>query len=132
MSHYTAIKTRYKNFSLLKKCINKLGFPYTQNNKNIEVSFIPSTKLSSTIYEESFMNYLAFQLSGTNYDIVSDYQSWSQKDILRFFLQRLEINYSYSEIVNQALELGFSRTKKVVNVKQNNKFVFQRCIEIKS
>ncbi len=46
------------------------------------------------------------------------------------FLNKLEINYSYSEIVNQALELGFTRTKKVFDLKENNKFVFQRCVEI--
>ncbi len=130
MSHYTAIKTKYKNFLLLKKCINKLGFPYTQNNDSVEVNFIPSISLSSIIYEENFMNYLSFQLSGINYDIITDSQSWNQKDLIPLFLQRLEINYSYSEIVNQALELGFTRTKKVLDIKQNNKFVFQRCVEI--
>lgn len=130
MSHYTAIKTKYKNFSLVKKCINKLGFPYTETNTGVEVGFIPSISLSSIIYEENYMNFLSFHLSETNYDIISDYQSWNQKDIIPLFLQRLEINYSYSEIVNQAIELGFTRTKKIFDVKQNNKFVFQRCVEI--
>ncbi|CAL8412610.1 unnamed protein product [Dictyota dichotoma] len=130
MSHYTAIKTKYKNFFLLKKSINKLGFPYTENVDNIEVGFISSKSLSFSIYEENSINYLSFQLSGINYNIISDYESWSRKDIFRKFLQKLEVNYSYSEIVNQALELGFTRTKKVFDLKQNNKFVFQRCVEI--
>lgn len=130
MSHYTAIKTKYKNFSLLKKSINKLTYPYSEHKKNIEVYLIPSINLSSALYEKNFVNHLSFQLNDTKYDIVSDFQTWTKKDLLTLFLKKLELNYSYSEVVNQAIELGFTRSKKIFESKQNNKFVFQRCVEV--
>ena len=131
MSHYTAIKTKFKNRSLLKKCINKLEHPYTEHNKKIEIHKISYEMLSSSLYKKNYSNYISFQLNNTNYDLVSDFQSWTQKDVLNQFLKKLQINYSYSETISQALELGFTRSRKVFNKNDNNKFVFQRCVEVK-
>nr|YP_011006246.1 hypothetical protein V2485_pgp007 [Dictyotopsis propagulifera]WAM63250.1 hypothetical protein [Dictyotopsis propagulifera] len=130
MSHYTAIKTKYKNFPLLKKCITKLAHPYSEHKNKIEVYTIPSISLSSLLYKKAYVNYLSFEQTENNYTVISDPQSWSQKNLFTEFLNKLEINYGYSEIISQAIELGFTRSKKILNQKQNNKFVFQRCIEI--
>lgn len=130
MSHYTAIKTKYKNSNLLKTCINQLAQPYSEHKATIQLYRIPEKKLSSTLSNKTLPNYLAFQFEGISYNIISDFQSWTQKDGFNKFLKRLEINYGYSEIISQALQLGFVRSKKLINKNQNNKFVFQRCIEI--
>lgn len=130
MSHYTAIKTKYKNSTLLKTCINQLAQPYSEHKTNIQLHSIPEKKLSSTISNKTLTNYLAFNLEGVSYSFISDFQSWTQKDGLNKFLKRLEINYGYSETISQALDLGFVRSRKIATEKQNNKFVFQRCVEI--
>ena len=132
MSHYTAIKTKYKNAPLLKECINKLSYPYAEHRGNLEVSFIPSKPLTCNIYNREYTNYLCFDLKGLSYNVVADFQSWTQKDRLGQFLKRLELNYGYSETISQALELGFTRSKRVLDGMPKNKFVFQRCIEIKN
>lgn len=130
MSHYTAIQTKYKNSTLLKTCINQLAQPYSEHDTTIQLYSIPEKKLSSTLSSKILTNYLSFQLEGVSYALISDFQSWTQKDGLDKFLKRLEINYGYSETISQALELGFVRSRKVTNENQNNKFVFQRCVEI--
>ena len=132
MSHYTAIKTKYKNAPLLKECINKLSYPYTEHRGNLEVYLIPAKPLACNLYTAQYTNYLCFDLTGLSYSVVSDFQSWTQKDILGQFLKKLELNYGYSETISQALELGFTRSKRVLDSTQKNKFVFQRCIEIKN
>ena len=132
MSHYTAIKTKYKNAPLLKECINKLSYPYAEHRGNLEVYLISSKPLAYNIYTAQSTNYLGFDLTGPSYSVVADFQSWTQKDILGQFLKKLELNYGYSETISQALELGFTRSKRVLDSMQKNKFVFQRCIEIKN
>ena len=132
MSHYTAIKTKYKNSFLLKECINKLSYAYTEHQRKLEVYLIPSKPLNCNLYNEQYSNYLSFELTGPSYNVVTDFQSWKQKDVLGQFLKKLELNYGYSETISQALELGFTRSKRVLDNTQKNKFVFQRCIEIKN
>nr|YP_009182476.1 YCF35 [Costaria costata]ALF63020.1 YCF35 [Costaria costata]QWK43895.1 hypothetical protein [Costaria costata] len=132
MSHYTSIKTKYTNSNVLKKVINKLGYPYVEHNNsnNIEVPVISSKNLKSSIYENSYQNYLAFKSNNLSYDIITDSQSWTQKEIISTFLKKLELNYGYSETIHQALDLGFVRSK-VLTTNNNNRFVFQRCVEVK-
>ena len=132
MSHYTAIKTKYKNAPLLKECINKLSYPYAEHRGDLEVYLIPSKPLTCNIYNAESRNYLCFDLNGPSYNVVADFHSWTQKDILGQFLKKLELNYGYSETISQALELGFTRSKRVLDSAQKNKFVFQRCVEIKN
>nr|YP_011005268.1 hypothetical protein V2473_pgp007 [Aureophycus aleuticus]WAM62131.1 hypothetical protein [Aureophycus aleuticus] len=133
MSHYTSIKTKYTNSNVLKKVINKLGYPYIEhnNNNNIEVPVIFSKNLKSSIYENSYQNYLAFKSNNLSYDIITDSQSWTQKEIISNFLKKLELNYGYSETIHQALDLGFVRSKVLTTNNKNNRFVFQRCVEVK-
>nr|YP_009182615.1 Ycf35 [Undaria pinnatifida]YP_011002556.1 hypothetical protein V2388_pgp007 [Undaria peterseniana]AKG50040.1 Ycf35 [Undaria pinnatifida]AMM05512.1 photosystem I assembly protein Ycf35 [Undaria pinnatifida]UXC96951.1 Ycf35 [Undaria pinnatifida]UXC97089.1 Ycf35 [Undaria pinnatifida]UXC97227.1 Ycf35 [Undaria pinnatifida] len=132
MSHYTSIKTKYTNSNVLKKVINKLGYPYIEhNNNNIEVPVIFPKNLKSSIYENSDQNYLAFKSNNLSYDIITDSQSWTQKEIISNFLKKLELNYGYSETIHQALDLGFVRSKVLTTNNKNNRFVFQRCIEVK-
>lgn len=133
MSHYTAIKTKYKNLELLKKCVNKLSYSYTEHKKTIELYSIPQVNIMSSLYKETSNNYLSFAIKNKSksYSIITDFHSWKQKEILSQFLQKLEINYGYSEIISQALELGFTRSRKILNKHQTNKFIFQRCIEVK-
>lgn len=133
MSHYTSIKTKYTNSTVLKKVINKLGYPYVEhnNNNNIEVPVIFSKSLKSSIYENSYQNYLAFKSNNLSYDIITDSQSWTQKEIISTFLKKLELNYGYSETIHQALDLGFVRSKVLTTNNKNNRFVFQRCVEVK-
>lgn len=131
MSHYTSIKTKYTNPLILKKVINQLGHPYVEHNNNIEVSISISKTLKSTIYNSVNQNYLAFGQRNSSYDIITDSQSWSQKEYINIFLKKIELNYGYSETINQALDLGFIRSKVLTTNKQNNRFVFQRYVEVK-
>lgn len=133
MSHYTSIKTQYTNPNVLKKVINKLGHPYVEHNlnKNIEVPINLSKTLKSSIYNNTNQNYLAFGLKDLSYNIITDSQSWSQKERINVFLKKIELNYGYSETITQALDLGFSRSKVLTTNQNNNRFVFQRYIEIK-
>lgn len=133
MSHYTSIKTKYTNPTILKKVINKLGYPYVEHNfnKNIEIPINSSKTLKSSIYDKSNNNHLSFELRDSSYNIITDSHSWTQKERTNLFLKKLELNYGYSETITQALELGFIRSKVVTTNKTNNRFIFQRYIEIK-
>ena len=147
MSHYTSIKTKYTNSKVLKTVINKLGYPYVEHkfqnrimektpnllkhNHNIEIAIDQLKPLKSAIYENSHQNYLAFKLNNSSYNIITDSQSWTQKEKTNLFLKKLELNYGYSETIKQALELGFVRSKLITNNNNNNRFVFQRYVEVK-
>nr|YP_011007653.1 hypothetical protein V2497_pgp007 [Syringoderma abyssicola]WAM65082.1 hypothetical protein [Syringoderma abyssicola] len=131
MSHYTSIKTKYTNFKVLKKVINSLGYPYIEYDKNIEVFIIPPRNLSFAIHKNNYENYLSFQLANESYNIITDPQCWTQKELVTQFLKKLELNYGYSETISQALNLGFTRSKISTTNTKVNKFIFQRCVEIR-
>lgn len=133
MSHYTSIKTKFTNSQILKKVINKLGYPYIEHKsqQNIEVPIIYSNNLKASIYDTSHQNYLAFKSNKLCYDIITDSQSWTQKENINIFLKKLELNYGYSETIYQALDLGFVRSKVITMNNKNNRFVFQRFVETK-
>lgn len=133
MSHYTSIKTKYTNSVILKKVINKLGHPYVEHNfdNNIEIPMNFSKTLKSRIYDNSNNNYLSFELRDLSYNIITDSQSWTQKEKTNIFLKKIELNYGYSETIAQALELGFIRSKVLTTNKNNNRFIFQRYVETK-
>ena len=133
MSHYTSIKTKYTNSVILKKVINKLGQPYVEHNfdNNIEIPMNFSKALKSRIYDNSNNNYLSFELRDLSYNIITDSQSWTQKEKTNIFLKKIELNYGYSETIAQALELGFIRSKVLTTNKNNNRFIFQRYVETK-
>jgi len=90
-----------------------------------------SKTLKSRIYDNSNNNYLSFELKDLSYNIITDSQSWTQKERINVFLKKIELNYGYSETITQALELGFTRSKVLTTNKQNNRFVFQRYVEVK-
>lgn len=136
MSHYTSIKTKYNNPKTFKKVLNNLEHPYTEheskkNFNNIEVFLLPSKSYKHDIYNNTSHNSLTFQWNGSSYNMITDSQSWTQKELINLFLKKLELNYGYSETINQAFELGFTRSKIITNEKIN-RFVFQRCIEMKN
>lgn len=133
MSHYTSIKTKYTNSRVLKEAINKLGYPFVEHhfNKNIEVSLNFSGNLKSSIYDNSQQNYLGLKKKDLSYNIITDHQSWTEKEVINIFLKKLELNYGYSETINQAIGLGFVRSKVLTANNKNNRFVFQRYVEVK-
>ena len=133
MSHYTSIKTKYTNSRILKKVINKLGYPYIEHKLQqiIEVPIIDSDDLKFSIYDTTHQNYLAFKYNKFSYDIITDSQSWTQKEIISMFLKKLELNYGYAETIYQALDLGFIRSKVITMNKKHNRFIFQRFVETK-
>lgn len=131
MSHYTSIQTEYKNVKVLKKVIQNLGYAYTEDksSKNIEIILPSSKKLSDNFHTDYYHNYLSFKVNNKSYNMITDSQSWTQKELVTKFLKDIELNYGYSETISQALELGFSRSK-ILNKANNTKFIFQRCVEI--
>lgn len=135
MSHYTSIQTKYTNRNVLKKVLKTLSYAYTEDKygNTIEILILPKKKLSKSIYSNDYNDYLAFKLNlnDRSFNIITDSQSWTQKALISGFLKDLELNYGYSETISQALELGFTRSK-IINNEKNTKFIFQRCVEIKS
>nr|YP_011007373.1 hypothetical protein V2495_pgp007 [Scytothamnus australis]WAM64802.1 hypothetical protein [Scytothamnus australis] len=133
MSHYTSIKTKYTNPGILKKVINKLGCAYVEHKANevIEVPMNQTKNLKDTIYNSYSQNYLSFKSNENNYNIIVDSQSWTQRERINLFLKKLELNYGYSETIHQALNLGFIRSKVLTTKNKNNRFIFQRYVEIK-
>nr|QWK41907.1 hypothetical protein [Protohalopteris sp.] len=132
MSHYTSIQTKYTSFKILKKVLKNLSYAYTEDKlgKNIEILFLPYKKLSNSIYNNNYNDYLSLSLNNKSYNMITDSQSWAQKELIAEFLKDLELNYGYSETIFQALQLGFIRSKIISN-DNNIKFIFQRCVEIK-
>ena len=132
MSHYTTIRTNYNNKEIFKKTINDSGYCYTQHKNGEEEDlieiFIPIQDQNKLEKNYSY-NFLTFHWNRSSYIMITDPQSWRQKNSINLFLKKLQLNYSYSETINQAMKIGFQRSQ----VKNNNtRFVFQKYVEVQS
>nr|YP_010185317.1 hypothetical protein Ycf35 [Ishige okamurae]QVJ99661.1 hypothetical protein Ycf35 [Ishige okamurae] len=134
MSHYTSIKTKYSNPLTFKDVLNKLNCPYVEYKNEeglniLEIFILPFRMGKTNIYNDYSSNYLAFHWDKNSYNMVTDLQSWTQKESIDLFLKKLEVNYGYCETVKQAVSLGFTRSK-IIAKNSTSRFVFQRYVEI--
>ena len=134
MSHYTTIRTKYNNKKIFKKVLNSLNYPYTQHKEDkkdelIEI-FIPrQNRTNQTTSIDYSYNSLTFSWNNGSYIMITDPQSWTKKNSVALFLKKLQLNYSYSETINQALKVGFQHSR----IKDNNtRVIFKRYVEVKS
>lgn len=121
MSHFTQIKTCFKNLLYLEKALDKLNIAHKQKLVSDSKSF--STNL---VIPQSNNYDIEFIWSGEEYNLVIDQTFWKQSFSIENFIQRLSQKYAGETIINESQKIGFRPVKYQQNLDGSNTLVLER------
>jgi hypothetical protein len=125
MSHFTNLKTSFKNLLHLENALNKLEIPYKKEKKVIELN---DTKLYNIhlIIPQSNGYDITFNWNGEEYELVLDASFWIQPYPLESFINKLSQHYANDVIITESQKIGFQPIKTKQHVDGSNTITLQR------
>lgn len=115
MSHFTHMKTSFRNLSYLEKALNKLNVNYKHHESN-ENLVIPQ----SNGYD------IEFAWNGKVYELVVDISFWDQAYPIETFMDKVSKQYAGEVIIGESHKMGFQPVKYQQNVDGSNTVVLER------
>ena len=125
MSHFTNLKTSFKNLLHLENALKKLEIPYQREKKLIEGN-------NSKIYNVNLIipqsnNYdIIFNWNGEEYELVLDASFWIQPYPVESFINKLSQHYANDVIITESQKIGFQPIKSKQHVDGSNTITLQR------
>ena len=131
MSHFTNLKTSFKNLFHLENALNKLKITYKKEKKlieSIDTTLFPS-KLNYSInlvISTSNSSDITFTWNGEEYELVFDASFWSQPYSVEKFINNISQQYANSVIINESQKIGFQPIKVKQHLNGSNTITLQR------
>ena len=125
MSHFTNLKTSFKNLLHLENALNKLEIPYKREKKVIEGN---NSKLSNVnlVIPQSNNYDITFNWNGEEYELVLDASFWIQPYPVESFVDKLSQHYANDVIITESQKIGFQPIKSKQHVDGSNTITLQR------
>ena len=125
MSHFTNLKTSFKNLLHLENALNKLEIPYKREKKVIEVNNSKLYNINLVIPQSN--NYdITFNWNGEEYELVLDASFWIQPYPVESFINKLSQHYANDVIITESQKIGFQPIKSKQHVDGSNTITLQR------
>ena len=125
MSHFTNLKTSFKNLFHLENALNKLEIPYKREKKTIEVNNSKHHNVNLVIPQSN--NYdITFNWNGEEYELVLDASFWIQPYPVESFINKLSQHYANDVIITESQKIGFQPIKSKQHVDGSNTITLQR------
>ena len=125
MSHFTNLKTSFKNLLHLENALNKLEIPYKREKKVIESKNSKLYNINLVIPQSN--NYdITFQWNGEEYELVLDTSFWIQPYPIESFINKLSQHYANDVIITESQKIGFQPIKSKQHVDGSNTITLQR------
>jgi hypothetical protein len=125
MSHFTNLKTSFKNLLHLENALNKLEIPYKREKKVIEVDNSKLYNINLVIPQSN--NYdITFNWNGEEYELVLDASFWIQPYPVESFINKLSQHYANDVIITESQKIGFQPIKSKQHVDGSNTITLQR------
>ena len=125
MSHFTNLKTSFKNLLHLENALNKLEIPYKREKKVIEGNYSKLYNVNLVIPQSN--NYdITFNWNGEEYELVLDASFWIQPYPVESFINKLAQHYANDVIVTESQKIGFQPIKSKQHVDGSNTITLQR------
>ena len=126
MSHFTNLKTSFKNLLHLENALNKLEIPYKREKKVIEGNNSKLYNVNLVIPQSN--NYdITFNWNGEEYELVLDASFWIQPYPVESFINKLSQHYANDVIITESQKIGFQPIKSKQHVDGSNTITLQRC-----
>ena len=125
MSHFTNLRTSFKNLLHLENALNKLEIPYKRKKKVIEGNNSKLYNVNLVIPQSN--NYdITFNWNGEEYELVLDASFWIQPYPVESFINKLSQHYANNVILTESQKIGFQPIKSKQHVDGSNTIVLQR------
>lgn len=125
MSHFTNLKTSFKNLLHLENALNKLEIPYKR--KTIKTDETNSKPYNVDLVIPQSNNYdITFNWNGEEYELVLDASFWVQPYPVESFINKLSQHYANDVIVTESQKIGFQPIKSKQHVDGSNTITLQR------
>nr|YP_010215377.1 hypothetical protein Ycf35 [Thalassiosira rotula]YP_010215421.1 hypothetical protein Ycf35 [Thalassiosira rotula]UBQ34858.1 hypothetical protein Ycf35 [Thalassiosira rotula]UBQ34902.1 hypothetical protein Ycf35 [Thalassiosira rotula] len=125
MSHFTNLKTSFKNLLHLENALNKLEIPYKREKKVIQSNNSKLYNINLVIPQSN--NYdITFNWNGEEYELVLDASFWIQPYPVESFINKLSQHYANDVIITESQKIGFQPIKSKQNVDGSNTITLQR------
>lgn len=125
MSHFTYIKTRFKNLFYLEKALNRLNISYKEQEKIISNS-------NSEIYTTNLLipqsnGYdIEFVWNCQEYELAVDMSFWDQPCPIESFVDKISQQYANEVIIGESQKMGFQPIKSQKNADGSIRLVLER------
>ena len=125
MSHFTNLKTSFKNLLHLENALNKLEIPYKREKKMIEGNNSRLYNVNLVIPQSN--NYdITFNWNGEEYELVLDASFWIQPYPVESFINKLSQHYANDVIITESQKIGFQPIKSKQHIDGSNTITLQR------
>ena len=125
MSHFTNLKTSFKNLFHLENALNKLEIPYKREKKAIDANSSKHHNVNLVIPQSN--NYdITFNWNGEEYELVLDASFWIQPYPVESFINKLSQHYANDVIITESQKIGFQPVKSKQHVDGSNTITLQR------
>ena len=125
MSHFTNLKTSFKNLLHLENALNKLNIVYKREKKLIEGNNSKIYNVNLVIPQSN--NYdITFNWNGEEYELVLDASFWIQPYPVESFINKLSQHYANDVIITESQKIGFQPIKSKQHVDGSNTITLQR------
>lgn len=125
MSHFTYLKTSFKNLLHLENALNKLNIVYKREKKLIESNNSKLYNINLVIPQSN--NYdITFNWNGEEYELILDTSFWIQPYPVENFINKLSQHYANSVIIAESQKIGFQPIKSQQHIDGSNTITLQR------
>ena len=125
MSHFTNLKTSFKNLIHLENALNKLEIPYKREKKVIDENNSKLFNVNLVVPQSN--NYdITFDWNGEEYELVLDASFWIQPYPVESFINKLSQHYANDVIITESQKIGFQPIKSKQHVDGSNTITLQR------
>lgn len=120
MSHFTYMKTRFRNLLYLEKALSKLNITYNQQKA--------SSNLSQTnlVISQSNGYNIEFCWNGKEYELVTDLSFWIQPYPVENFMNKVAQNYANETVISESQKIGFQVANSQKNSDGSQTLVLER------
>jgi hypothetical protein len=125
MSHFTNLKTSFKNLLHLENALNKLEIPYKREKKVIDINNSKLYNINLVIPQSNDYD-ITFNWNGEEYELVLDTSFWIQPYPVESFINKLSQHYANDVIITESQKIGFQPIKTKQHVDGSNTITLQR------
>ena len=125
MSHFTNLKTSFKNLLHLENALNKLEIPYKREKKVIDINNSKLYNINLVIPQSNDYD-ITFNWNGEEYELVLDTSFWIQPYPIESFINKLSQHYANDVIITESQKIGFQPIKTKQHVDGSNTITLQR------
>ena len=125
MSHFTHMKTCFRNLTYLGKALNRLNIEYKEKEKTIS-STNSDLYTTNLVIPQSNGYDIEFAWNGQVYELIVDVSFWEQPYPIESFIEKVSKQYAGEVIIGESHKMGFQPIKYQQNLDGSNTVVLER------